>query len=67
MNNVDEADQFSQFIPSIIKNCNQSYLIELAKQLADIVEHNISYEKTDLLLDDKTGLLKIIEKVRNNG
>ena len=67
-NNIDEAEQFSYYIPEILKHCDKKYLIKLGNDLADIIEQNKRLGKTHLQLDDDSeldGLIRLIRKLGN--
>lgn len=61
-NNVDEADQFSYYIPEIIRHCDSKYLLDLLSELAACVKDNME-ARPGLLVDDKSSLLELIHKV----
>lgn len=41
-NNVDEAEQFSDYINGLIRHCDKTYLLYLIKCMADSVEYNLT-------------------------
>jgi len=44
-NNVDEAEQFSDIIKTLIYGCDKNVLIDILKELTNTVEHNLNFEK----------------------
>ena len=65
-NNVDEAEQFSYYIPEILKHCDKKFLVKLGNDLADIIENNQKLGLSHLQVDSDSeleGLIKIIRKL----
>lgn len=54
-NNLDEAEQFSQRIPEMIRHLDEAFLLELLKGLKEAVEDNIE-NRHEVLIDDKKDL-----------
>lgn len=65
-NNVDEAEQFSNYINDLIKHCDKDFLLHLIKCLADSVEFNLTTNGRfkENILDDITELKDLITFVR---
>lgn len=61
--NVDEAEQFSDYIPELIRHCDKAFLIKLIKSLKSSVEDNLEYYRSDTIVDDPDELREFLEKI----
>ncbi len=66
--NLDEAEQFTDFIDGLIKNCNKKYLLFMIPVMADAVEYNLDlynrgYMDRSCINDCPDELAKIVKKV----
>ncbi len=69
-NNIDEAEQFSHYIPEILKHCDKKFLIKLGNELADCIEQNQKLGATHLQVDsddELAGLIRVIRKLGKSG
>lgn len=64
--NVDEAEQFSDYIDHLIRHCDNSFLSFLAKSMVDSVEFNLTTHTCfkENITDDPTELRDLIKFVR---
>ena len=62
-NNVDEAEQFSSYIPELIRHCDKSFLLDLIDRLKDSVEYNLEYYDPEIVTDDPDELREFLETI----
>lgn len=62
--NVDEAEQFAQYISDIINGCKESVLLNVLEGLVDSVEYNLEFNPHLIQDDDTDNIRKNIEKAR---
>ena len=66
-NNIDEAEQLSDYIDGLIRHCDKSFLITFVESLIASVEYNIeSGDRERVVWDDKNELLELIEYAKKN-
>ena len=65
-NNVDEAEQFSDYIDGLIRHCDKSYLLHFIECMADNVEYNLMGHSSarENINDDPDELRDLIRFVR---
>lgn len=61
--NVDEADQFADLIPELIRHCDKSFLLDLIDRLKDSVEYNLEHYDPDITPEDPDELRKFLETI----
>ena len=67
--NVDEAEQFNDFIEGLVRHCDKDYLLLVLKQLCDAVEYNLErydqgYVLNSNIVDDPEELKQLIKYIR---
>lgn len=65
-NNVDEAEQFSNYINDLIRHCDKDFLLYLIKCMVDSVEFNLTTNGhfKENIFDDTTELKDLIRFIR---
>jgi hypothetical protein len=61
--NMDEAEQFIDYVPDIIRHCEKKFLISLLENMKESVEFNIRNGQYHLLMHSEEEIAEMFKQV----